>query len=75
MSLFFSGNELNDEYRSLIEYGVQEFSEIIVFLKTMSRMVTETPSRGISLVVQTSSSLLNSAKIPIEMSDLDTVLK
>ncbi|XP_015080678.2 uncharacterized protein LOC107024252 [Solanum pennellii] len=73
MSLFFSGNELNDEYQSLIEYGVQEFSEIIVFLKTMSRMVTETPSRGISLVVQTSSSLLNSAKIPIEMSDLGTV--
>ncbi|XP_059285053.1 uncharacterized protein LOC132038395 [Lycium ferocissimum] len=73
MSLCFSGNELNDEYRSLIEYGVQEFSEIIVFLKTMSRMVTDPPSRGLSLVVQTSSSLLNSAKIPVEMSDLGTV--
>ncbi|KAK4369426.1 hypothetical protein RND71_013218 [Anisodus tanguticus] len=73
MSLYFSGNELNDEYRSLMEYGVQEFSEIVVFLKTMSRMVTDPPSRGLSLVVQTSSSLLNSAKIPIEMSDLGTV--
>lgn len=73
MSLYFSGNELNDEYRSLMEYGVQEFSEIIVFLKTMSRMITDPPSRGISLVVQTSSSLLNSAKIPVEMSDLGTV--
>ncbi|KAM3301636.1 hypothetical protein P3S67_016138 [Capsicum chacoense] len=73
MSLYFSGEELNDEYRSLIEYGVQEFSEIIVFLKTMSRMVTDPPSRGLCLVVQTSSSLLNSAKIPVEMSDLGTV--
>ncbi|CAN4103456.1 unnamed protein product [Withania somnifera] len=73
MSLYLSGNELSDEYRSLIEYGVQEFSEINVLLKTMSRMVTDPPSRGLCLVVQTSSSLLNSAKIPVEMSDLGTV--
>ncbi|XP_009768255.1 polyubiquitin [Nicotiana tabacum] len=73
MALYFSGNELNDDYRSLIEYGVQEFSEIIVFLKTVSRMVTDPPSRGLNLVVQTSSSLLNAAKIPVEMSDLGTV--
>ncbi|MCD7449820.1 hypothetical protein HAX54_001736 [Datura stramonium] len=74
MSLYFSGYELNeDEDRRLIEYGVEEFSEIIVFLKTMSRMVTDPPSRGLNLVVQTSSSLLSSAKIPVEMSDLGTV--
>lgn len=73
MSLFFSGREMDEDFRNLSEYGISEFSEIIVFLKTMSRLVAEPPSRGLSMVVQTSSSLLNGARIPVEMKDSSTV--
>lgn len=73
MTLFFSGSEMEDEYRSLTEYGIGEFSEIIVFLKNMSRVVAEPPGRRLNLVVQTSSNLLNAAKIPVEMNDTNTV--
>ncbi|KAA8524588.1 hypothetical protein F0562_011011 [Nyssa sinensis] len=73
MTLFFSGTEMEEDYRNLVEYGICEFSEIIVFLKTMSRVVADPPSRRLSLVVQTSSSLLNAASIPVEMKDSNTV--
>ncbi|KAF8016691.1 hypothetical protein BT93_H2038 [Corymbia citriodora subsp. variegata] len=73
MSLFFSGRELEDDFRSLTEYGVGESSEIVVFLKNTSRQRHEPPSRRLSIVVQTSSSLLNSAAIPLEMKDSCTV--
>lgn len=73
MALFFSGNELEEEYQSLSECGIREFSEVIVYLKTMSRAMADPPSRKISFIVQTSSSLLNAASIPVEISDLSTV--
>ncbi|KAH7861133.1 hypothetical protein Vadar_022010 [Vaccinium darrowii] len=73
MTLFFSGREMDEEFRNLSEYGICEFSEIVVFLKTMSRLVADPPSRRLSLVVQTSSSLLNGASIPLEMKDSSTV--
>ena len=73
MTLFFSGREMDEEHRNLSDYGISEFSEIIVFLNTMSRLVAEPPSRRLSFVVQTSSSLMNAAKIPMEMKDLSTV--
>lgn len=73
MSLFCSGIELGQEFRSLTEYGVREFSEIIVLSKTMNRVRDEPSSRRLSVVVQTSSSLLNAASIPLEMKDSCTV--
>ncbi|GAV87185.1 ubiquitin domain-containing protein [Cephalotus follicularis] len=72
MSLYFSGVELEEDYRNLSEYGIREFSEIIVFLKTMNRLRDDPPIRKLSLVVQTSSSLLNAASIPLEMKDSST---
>ncbi|XP_008228997.1 PREDICTED: uncharacterized protein LOC103328383 [Prunus mume] len=73
MSLFFSGIELHEDFRNLSEYGIREFSEIIVFLKGMSRVRDELPVRRLSVVIQTSSSLLNAAMIPLEMKDSSTV--
>lgn len=73
MSLFFCGTELEEDFRHLSEYGIHEFSEIVVFLKSMSRVKDDPPSKRLSLVVQTSSSLLNSARIPLEMKDSSTV--
>ncbi|GMP66908.1 hypothetical protein CsSME_00027075 [Camellia sinensis var. sinensis] len=64
---------MEEDFRNLSEYGICEFSEIIVFLKTMSRLVADPPSRKLSLVVQTSSSLLNAASIPLEMKDSSTI--
>ncbi|KAG9150017.1 hypothetical protein Leryth_010092 [Lithospermum erythrorhizon] len=73
MSLVLGGRELEEDYRYLSEYGVSEYSEIIVCLKNMSRMVADPPSRKLEVVVQTSSSLMNGARIPLEMNDLNTV--
>ncbi|KAI4322534.1 hypothetical protein L6164_022218 [Bauhinia variegata] len=73
MTLFFSGRELDDDFRNLTEYGIRECSEIIVFLKAVNRSRDEPPSRKLSLVVQTSSSLLNAATIPLEIRDASTV--
>ncbi|PSR96412.1 Ubiquitin like [Actinidia chinensis var. chinensis] len=73
MTLFFSGIEMEEDFRNLNEYGISESSEIIVFLKTMSRLVADPPSKRLSVVVQTSSSLLNGASIPLEMKDSNTV--
>ncbi|XP_020204110.1 uncharacterized protein LOC109789542 [Cajanus cajan] len=73
MSLYSSGIELDEDFRVLSEYGIRESSEIVVFLKTMNRSRDEPPTRKLSLVVQTSSSLLNAATIPLEMRDASTV--
>ncbi|EEF32644.1 polyubiquitin [Ricinus communis] len=73
LSLFFSGIELDEDFRNLSEYGIREFSEIIVFLKTMSRLRDEPCTRKLSITVQTSSSLLNAAAIPLEMKDSSTI--
>ncbi|KAE9457545.1 hypothetical protein C3L33_10555, partial [Rhododendron williamsianum] len=73
MSLSSSGREMDEDFRNLSEYGICEFSEIVVFLKTMSRLAADPPSRRLGLVVQTSSSLLNGASIPLEMKDSSTV--
>ncbi|KAJ9170094.1 hypothetical protein P3X46_018228 [Hevea brasiliensis] len=73
MSLFFSGVELDEDFRNLTEYGIREFSEIIVFLKTLTRLRDDPPTRKLNIVVQTSSSLLNAASIPLEMKDSSTI--
>ncbi|KAI3465639.1 hypothetical protein Pfo_022302 [Paulownia fortunei] len=73
MTFFFNGTEMEDDFRSLNEYGIQESSEIVVFLKTMNRVMADPPSRRVGLVVQTSSSLMNGAKIPVEMNDTSRV--
>ncbi|KAL4620174.1 hypothetical protein ACB092_06G134800 [Castanea dentata] len=73
MSLFYCGIELQEDFRNLTEYGIHEFSEIIVFLKAINRPRDEPPSKRLSLVVQTSSSLLNAASIPVELKDSCTV--
>ncbi|XP_074287038.1 polyubiquitin [Silene latifolia] len=68
MSLYISGLEMDEECRYLGEYGVQEFSEISVSLKSMNRVKVEPSTRKLSMVIQTSISLL-SASIPLEMKD------
>ncbi|KAI3412672.1 uncharacterized protein J3R85_017009 [Psidium guajava] len=73
MSLFSSGRELEDDFKSLTEYGVGESSEIVVFLKNLGKQRHEPPSKRLGIVVQTSSSLLNAATIPLEMKDSCTV--
>ncbi|WCJ37588.1 Ubiquitin-like superfamily protein [Euphorbia peplus] len=70
MSLFYSGKELDEDFRNLSEYGIIELSEIVVILKTMTRI---RDSRSVSIVVQTASCLMNSARIPLEMKDSSTV--
>lgn len=72
MRLYFSGVELED-FRNLGEYGISQFSEIVVFLKAANRTRDQLPVKRLSVVVQTSSSLLNSASIPLELRDMDTV--
>ncbi|KAL7142273.1 hypothetical protein ABFS83_08G113000 [Erythranthe nasuta] len=77
MTLFFNGAEMEDDHRSLSEYGVggDRGFEIVVYLRSMSRvsMVGETPARRVGVVVQTSTSLMNGAKIPVEMNDTSRV--
>lgn len=73
MSLFFSGIELEEDFRKLSEYGICEFSEISLFLKTMNCLKDGPASRRLSIVIQTSSSLLNSASIPLKMEESSTV--
>ncbi|OVA08208.1 Ubiquitin domain [Macleaya cordata] len=60
------GSEISVSYKN--EYGICEGSEISVSYKNANHRRVDMPSaRRLSLVVQTSSSLLNSAKIPLEM--------
>ncbi|XVF43405.1 hypothetical protein PTKIN_Ptkin02bG0037400 [Pterospermum kingtungense] len=74
MSLFFAGTELADDFRNLSEYGISEFSEIIVFLKNMNRLREDhLPTKKLNIVVQMASCLLNAATIPLEMNDSNTV--
>lgn len=69
--LFYLGTELENQLR-LSDYGIGLHSEILAILKPVphSRMIPQ--PRRLSLVVQTSSSL-NSASIPLEMNECDTV--
>nr|AAC69943.1 hypothetical protein [Arabidopsis thaliana] len=64
MQLYYSGIELADDYRNLNEYGITEFSEIVVFLKSINRAKDVAP---------TSSSLFNGARIPVEIKDTCTI--
>ncbi|XP_075521073.1 polyubiquitin [Primulina tabacum] len=73
MTLFFCGLEMDDDFRNLSEYGIQECSEIIVFLKTTTRIMVEPPENILGVIIQTSSCLLNAAKIPVETSDASRV--
>ncbi|OVA11143.1 Ubiquitin domain [Macleaya cordata] len=74
LALSFSGIEMDENYRCLCEYGICEGSEISVFYKNVNLRRADQPSaRRLSLVVQTSSSLLNSAKIPLEMMESSTI--
>ncbi|XP_044501209.1 uncharacterized protein LOC123222480 [Mangifera indica] len=73
MLLFFSGIELDEDFRNLSEYGIRELSEIIVYLRTMNRLRDDPPTRKLCMIVQTSSSLLNGANIPVEIQDSSTV--
>ncbi|KAE9587886.1 hypothetical protein Lalb_Chr22g0349591 [Lupinus albus] len=73
MTLYFSGKELDEDFRNLNECGIHEYSEIVVFLKGVNRSRDEPAARKLSIVVQTSSSLLNGATIPLEMRDINTV--
>ncbi|KAK4787039.1 hypothetical protein SAY86_010872 [Trapa natans] len=70
MSLHYAGIEMEDEFRNISEYGIRESSEVVVFLSTATcRNKDEPPARRLRVVVETSSSLLNAAKIPMEMKD------
>ncbi|KAA0040256.1 ubiquitin domain-containing protein [Cucumis melo var. makuwa] len=76
MSLFHSGMELGEDCQNVSEFGIGEFSEVIVFMKTTSRYLSDDSNsrrKVISFVVETSSSLLNAACIPMEMKDSSTV--
>lgn len=70
MSLYCSGVELEDDFRNIGEYGIRESSEVVMFLNTaVSWHRAEPPARRLSVVVETSSSLLDAARIPLELKD------
>ncbi|GFQ08395.1 hypothetical protein PHJA_002983500 [Phtheirospermum japonicum] len=71
MTLFFNGTEMLDDFRDLNDYGIREGSEIAVFLRAMSRVAV--PTRRVEVVVQTSSSLMDGSRMPVEMSDTSRV--
>ncbi|ESQ51821.1 hypothetical protein EUTSA_v10017634mg [Eutrema salsugineum] len=73
MQLYFSGIELDDDFRNLNEYGIREFSEIVVFLKSINRAKDVAPVRTLCFLVQTSSALYNGARIPVEIKDSCTI--
>ncbi|GAB2274880.1 hypothetical protein Dimus_009651 [Dionaea muscipula] len=71
MSLYFSGLEMEEELSYLSEYGITDFSEVVVVLKSMSHVT----SRMLNITVQTSTSLLNGVRIPMQMKDSSTVIE
>ncbi|KFK31130.1 hypothetical protein AALP_AA6G071800 [Arabis alpina] len=73
MQLYFSGIELADDFRNLNEYGITEFSEIVVFLKSINRAKDVAPVRKLCFLVQTSLSLFGGARIPVEFKDSCTI--
>ncbi|CAN8247701.1 unnamed protein product [Cochlearia groenlandica] len=73
MQLYFSGIELADDFRNLNEYGIGEFSEVVVFLKSINRAKDIAHVKKLCFLVQTSSSLYNGAKIPVEIKDTCTI--
>lgn len=70
MALFFDGAEMEDDFRSLRDYGVATGGEVAVCIKTVGR---EALSRKVAVVVQTSSSLMDGARIPVEVKDSSRV--
>ncbi|OAY33143.1 polyubiquitin [Manihot esculenta] len=78
MSLSFSGVELDEDSRNLSEYGISEFSEIVMFLKTVNPVMRDNlpmnpPTGKLNIVVKTCSAFLTEASIPLEMKDSNTV--
>lgn len=74
MTLFFNGTEMEDDFRSLIEYGVEGGAEIVVYLRAaVGRAMAEPPARRVGVVVQTSASLMNGVRVPVEMNDTSRV--
>lgn len=71
LTLFYLGTELENHWR-LSDYGIGLHSEILAILKPVPHSRVIPQPRRLSLVVQTSSSL-NSASIPLEMNECDTV--
>ncbi|KAM7274481.1 hypothetical protein ACFE04_016347 [Oxalis oulophora] len=69
LCLYFRGMELVEDFRNLSDYGIREFSQIIVHYEDRN----PEPASRIRFVVQTSSSFLNGARIPLEMNDSVTV--
>ncbi|XP_047950787.1 polyubiquitin [Salvia hispanica] len=69
MALFFNGAEMEDDLRSLREYGVGGGGEVVVLMKAMG----EATSRRVVVVVQTSASLMDGARIPVEVKDSSRV--
>ncbi|KAL6567572.1 hypothetical protein OROGR_001240 [Orobanche gracilis] len=70
MALYFNGKEMEDDFRSLNDYGLQEGSEIVVSLKMMVRtMDAAALTRRVGVVVQTSASLMDGVRLAVEMSD------
>ncbi|KAI3948772.1 hypothetical protein MKX01_022186 [Papaver californicum] len=65
---------LNENYRSLCEYGICQGSEVSVFYRNANHPVRgDQPSaRRLNLVAQTTS-VLNSARTPLEMFESNTV--
>ncbi|KAF6171131.1 hypothetical protein GIB67_012205 [Kingdonia uniflora] len=73
LSLFFSGIEMKEDHRCLCEYGICDQSEINVMYKCINHLRIEPTPRKLSLLVQTSLGLLNSAIIPVEVKDSSSV--
>ncbi|CAM8877172.1 unnamed protein product [Rhodiola kirilowii] len=74
MMLYFLGNELVEDLRNLSEYGIKEFSVIVVYLNALNRTKDiDPPCKRLNVVLQTSSALLNSARFPLEVKDSSTI--
>ncbi|PIA31919.1 hypothetical protein AQUCO_04700051v1 [Aquilegia coerulea] len=71
--LQFSGIEMKEDHRYLSEYGICDQSEITVIHRSTSCVRAEPTCRMVNFMVQTTSCLLNSAVIPLEMKDSTTI--
>lgn len=69
--LFYLGTEMEDHWH-LSDHGIGMNSEIIAIFKPVTHSKVMPQPRKLSFVVQTSSSL-NSASIPLDMNELNTV--
>ncbi|KAK9155832.1 hypothetical protein Sjap_003312 [Stephania japonica] len=72
LTLLFSGKELKEDNRCLCDYGVVDQSEVTVIQKNAMSCNSPTgrieyPTKMLRFMLQTSSCLLNSAIIPLQM--------